>query len=258
MRRLVTRRSLWLASASAATTALVTAAVAIGSTPGSNQQGSKGKPRVETDVFNCFFPDGGFISTSFRAATTANRGNPPQDGDVAQAFSVPERTQFRLTEIRLALSFAAGSNVLDVWILGDDPASEPIPVGSAPGAPDDSQLIESFRLVGVVPSSPGVVRIRSIERPTLLGGQRYWVAISVPEPNSEVRWFAGLQDQPYIIAERFSLGPWQPAVASGCHALRVTGLPHEESEDEDDDEDDPEDEDEDEGESEDEDPQVRE
>jgi serine/threonine protein kinase len=57
--------------------------------------------------------DGFGVKNSFyrhgsRSATTPNRGNPPADGDIGEAFKIPEGRDVCLETITLALNFKAG------------------------------------------------------------------------------------------------------------------------------------------------------
>ncbi len=168
---------------------------------------------IVTDEFGV---DDSFYPYGSRSATTPDRGNPPSDGDIGVAFEVPVGQNVYLETLTLALQFRAGDE-LDVLIVPD-----------LEGSPDHANPLETLTVQGS-PSSPLKVEcVRSREHPLLQKGQRYWIVLSVPRPESEVALYSASLDfnpRTALIAERFDGNQWNVAEASNGYAIRVTGRP---------------------------------
>lgn len=165
-----------------------------------------------------FGADDDFYHSGSRSATTAPRGNPPGRQEVATSFIQSETADVRVDSLTLALG-ARGSSVTTAHIAL---------LGDLKGAPDDSDLLEDFIFtVGPVPST---YEAKSQRRPRLKTAGRYWVRLSVNDPNAEVAWWVAPIEfipQSETFAERQEKGPWRVATSPGGpgHALRVVGTP---------------------------------
>lgn len=175
-------------------------------------------------LYSGFAPNNSYYAFGSRSATTPPRGNPAADADIAQAFHVHGATDFALTSIDLAVRLAAGSNRLDVWLMGNEQQ-----LGQQFGQPE-GMMLESFRIEGQMTSTSGgsVIHIASALMPLLHSGWDYWVVLSVPDLGSDVQWYSASLDLPPAqqwIGERFSFNQsqWEIAHASSGFAMRVEG-----------------------------------
>ena len=187
-----------------------------------------GNGRSATPIYDNFGPNNSYYPHAVSLISTPPYGNPPSDHDYATVFSVPLGTDFYLDSIELAVKRWAGPNELDVWLTGNvDNAGLPY------GAPDNSNILETFRLSNVVPDlgpAYAYAIVSSINHPLLEEGKQYWVAISVPEPASQMGWFTApieFVPKPSISAERYNLSPWQVGYSprGPGKAFRVNGTP---------------------------------
>jgi protein kinase-like protein len=165
-----------------------------------------------------FGADDGFYPNGCRSATTAPRGNPPGRQELATSFIQSEAADVRVHSLTLVLG-GRGSSLTKahVALLGD-----------LEGAPDDTDLLEDFIInVGPVPT---VYEAKSQKHPRLRAASRYWVRLSVNDPNAEVAWWVAPIEfipQSETFAERQERGAWRVANSPGGpgHALRVLGRP---------------------------------
>lgn len=157
-----------------------------------------------------------FSHSSSRSATTPPQGNPPGRQELAVAFIQPMAFGVRLESLVLALSNLGGSGrTAHVALLGDKN-----------GEPNDNVLLEHFTVL--VDGQPRPHELLSQSGPRLEAGARYWMRLSVDDPNSNVAWWSAPPDFMPLsetFAERFDIQPWRVATSSGGpgHALRVTG-----------------------------------
>jgi serine/threonine protein kinase len=152
-------------------------------------------------VYDSFGLNDGFDSSSSRSATMPSQGNPPADGDVGTAFTIPQRKNLKLESLYLALALREGSNSINIWLAEDQN-----------GKPNGDNIIEAFALDNVLSHSGSVISVFSSKNSILKVGKTYWIIISVPTPNTNVAWLsAPLDFQPLkvLLAERFDLGEWE-------------------------------------------------
>jgi hypothetical protein len=182
-------------------------------------------------IYSGFSPDDAYSTSASRSATTPNRGNPPADGDLGAHFRVPANSDYALDSIELALRFDAGVNALDIWIMRSVINVNPLDGGQPRDEPDDQGVLEHFLITNsVLPGIGNIVFLESQARPILAADSLYWVVISVPEPDSEIAWWAAhesLIPNPVWLAERFDLEPWivRFSLEGPGRAFRVTATP---------------------------------
>ncbi len=101
-------------------------------------------PAQPAILYNTFGTNDDFDTTGSNSATTPDRGVPPSDNDVAAGFEIPTGPNYTLESIELALSFRAGANELDVYLLGDRVPTPPNPAGIPHETqdPTDNTLID--------------------------------------------------------------------------------------------------------------------
>jgi serine/threonine protein kinase len=166
-------------------------------------------------VWDGFWLGDSFSKSGTRSATQPNRGNPPADGDVASSFAVEVGRDVELRELTLAVAHRAGDRQLEVAVCGD-----------SDGTPLDGAPVETFRGTVEAGGQPQFLRLVSNTRPRLQASQRYWVILSVPEPDTEIAWFGAAPELDGVltrIAERYDNGRWQAGETRGGLALRVVG-----------------------------------
>jgi hypothetical protein len=141
------------------------------------------------------------------------RGNPPADGDVATAFTVFGARPIEVRELVVAVARRTGSGLFAASVHEDEDGSP-------------ATVIVSF--LSHAESRPATLRIPVTQKLLLEPESRYWVSISVDEPDAEVAWFGSAPqvDEMWTrIAERFDQGEWRAGDTRGGMALRVTGVP---------------------------------
>jgi len=145
------------------------------------------------------------------------------DADIAMGFDVPSGRDYLLDSVDVALSLVAGANVFELFLTETQPISHSW--GGFQEEPNltTSGIVESWRIRDRL-ENPALVHLESATGAVLKGGKRYWVVLSVPEPDSEVRWHSDGDIAPGYIAERFSAygNKWESHESSGGFALRVT------------------------------------
>jgi serine/threonine protein kinase len=154
-------------------------------------------------VYDSFGVNDTFSTSSSKSATTAPQGNPPSDGDIGTAFVVPSVEDLRLESITLALALGYGVNSAELWILGDQD-----------GVPDEQNILETFQLVNMLSTQGSTITVSSSRQPLLQAARRYWLLLSVPEPDTRVAWLsAPLDFMPHAatLVKRFDHGGWQIA-----------------------------------------------
>jgi hypothetical protein len=152
-------------------------------------------------VFDNFEPDGRFNRSASRSATTAPRGNPPGDQDVAMAFDVFGDADLELEEVSAALNVRSGDGEYDLWIAPDQG-----------GRPDHDAALEQFRGRAQRPVDSARVVHRSVQRPRLRAGRRYWLVLSAIGEGAEVvLWTAPIDfaPQPASVGIRRDGGEWK-------------------------------------------------
>jgi hypothetical protein len=188
-------------------------------------------------IFDTFGPGNTFHCCGGNSVTSPGAGHPPADHDLAQTFEVPEGRDVTLKGLDLALGRNSGPNVFDLFVTKTRPISHQW--GGFQEEPDLSAagIVETWRASGLVKDTPWsgsptpefVVHLDSAKRPMLRAGERYWVVLSVPEPDSAMVWWGGTRPEgPVYSAERNSayLNAWEShGPADGGYALRVTTRP---------------------------------
>ena len=187
-----------------------------------------GQPGI---LHNSFGANDDFHTGGQKSVTTPDQGNPPADNDLAEGFEIPAGPNHTFETIEVALSFYSGANELDVYLLGDRIPAVPNSAGIT-HEPDDTNVLEHWRISGQVATDPPgpdhILRIESVVHPLLEVGKRYWVMLSVPEPNSRIAWWSSSLEYggPSFHAERNSSLDFLWRVAEftdgGGLSLRVT------------------------------------
>jgi hypothetical protein len=141
---------------------------------------------------------------------------PPGDMDLGTTFEVATDCDGRLEQISLAIGHRAGKDELAVRIVPD-----------SDGNPQPDVELEAFRISGDGSFSARVETFRSVRRPVLRRGRRYWVLLSVPAPHSDVAFFYAPPDfdpRPCAYAWGRDGGEWEAWEATNGpgHAMRVT------------------------------------
>jgi hypothetical protein len=183
-------------------------------------------------IYDNFGLNDTYNTSGTRSATTPNRGNPPSDNDVANAFLVPTTSDFLLDSIELAVWRMAGANELDAWITEDIIAINPRDGSYPRGEPDMNNILEHFRFSNQAVSSGGlgsIIMAESVLHPLLKANSKYWLAISVPEPDSEIAWYSsiigGVHDYEWIAEKTipFYEDKWRVSKVTGGFAFRISG-----------------------------------
>lgn len=162
-----------------------------------------------------FGVDDSFDMGSSRSATTAPRGNPPGDQDLGTPFDVSLKGDVELDTVSLAISKRAGDGGIELKLVPD-----------AEGKPHSEDVLEFFRLNA--PLQPSRVLVKSLARPILRRGTRYWLLLSTSGKGSEVAfWGAPLEfmPRPAFLAQRRDGLDWKVAESKTGpgYAFRVTG-----------------------------------
>lgn len=176
-------------------------------------------------IYSGFGAGDSYYPWGHRSATMPPRGNPPTDADLAQAFRIRGGTDFSLNYIDLAVRLVAGTNRLDIWLMGNRPLPRQL------GEPD-GLIIESFRLEKMMTSASkgSIVRAKSRTHPIMHNGLDYWLVLSVPDAGTDVQLLSSpleLLPTRQWIGERFSFNQnkWEIAYSSPGYAFRIEGTP---------------------------------
>lgn len=176
-------------------------------------------------IYSGFGASDSYYPWGHRSTTMPPRGNPAADADLAQAFQIRGYTDFSLDYIDLAVRLAAGTNRLDIWLMGNRPIPKQL------GEPD-GVILESFRLDNLMTSASrgSIVRAKSSSSPIMHRGLDYWLVLSVPDSGTEVQFFSSALELPpsqQWIGERFSFNQnkWEISYASSGYAFRIEGTP---------------------------------
>jgi hypothetical protein len=155
---------------------------------------------------------------------------------LAQPFTVPPGEEpdadVHLHSIEIPVTALTGSRDLEVRVLGDNVAAGP------GGAPNEDLVLEQFHVTPAqseqLPGPPGpqaILLLQSTKGPLLRAGSRYWLALSVKEPDQDtsIQWWGTapmLRPGPTTIARRVNQGPWVPVQVSGLgQAFRIKASP---------------------------------
>jgi hypothetical protein len=177
-------------------------------------------------LFNTFGPGGTFNLSGGHTVLADATGLTQFRGriDTANGFQVSSGS--RLDSVQLALSlvpqstffpertqFVSVGQSADVLLLSD--------AGGAPGS-----VLESFHLNSVA-DTPAVYTLASHSQPMLLGGSRYWLAVSTgPEPTL-ITWHSAGQPISGLVGQQIDEGPWRVVNLfgpNGVDAFRVFGV----------------------------------
>jgi len=136
-----------------------------------------GSPVSADVIYTGFGPGGTYNGSSGHHVSAGAYG----ECDVAGGFTVAPSSDYYLSSIQLGVLHFLGINTLDVWLVGSRLGTNGDITWSEP---DETVVLEYFRLTGVVPQvghGAPVTVIESVLHPLLEAGSQYCVVLSAPE-----------------------------------------------------------------------------
>lgn len=180
-------------------------------------------------VADGFAPDGSYNVNGSNFVESYPLGNPPGNHDVANRFEVTGGADVNLQYLDLAVKPWNTSGPLEVYLVGERPAAR----ASLTSEPDMTNVLEKWVRTNEEMTVNGN-RYYSTTHAVLTAGSKYWIVLSVPEPNTRYYWYVGIQPVTgFAQAERYDFevsgaapGTWIGSdFVSGSGGFRVVGSP---------------------------------